>query len=64
MITPIDKARHACYGVMCNRRKECQRYDRIEQTSTDCTIATCDNGMGDKPLFLAMEPEKQEGEAA
>jgi len=59
MITPISKAQHACYGVTCDRRKDCQRYALIEQTSTDNTIATCDNGLGDKPMFVAVE--KKEG---
>lgn len=50
----------SCYGICCQRRKECQRYARIEQTSTDHTIATCDNGLGDKPLFIALElPARQ-----
>ncbi|RQO58005.1 hypothetical protein DBR47_14530 [Paucibacter sp. KBW04] len=64
MITPIDKAQHACYGIMCDRHSTCLRYAMVEQTSTDHTIATCDNGLGDKPLFLAMETEKKEGETA
>lgn len=54
-ILPITAARPACYGICCDRRKTCQRYDLIEQASTDHTISTCDNGLGDKPLFVAIK---------
>jgi len=55
MVRPITPTHPACYGVMCERHSQCQRYDLVEQTSADDTIATCDDGRAGRPMFVEME---------
>jgi len=53
-IHPITPTTPACYGVCCERHAECARYALVEGPVSRFTIATCDSGKGEKPLFAAM----------
>lgn len=54
-IYPISEKVPACYGICCKRHHDCARYAAVEWTSQDQTIATCDDGSGGRPLFLAAD---------
>ena len=54
MIRAISDTTPACYGVACPKHASCTRYAAVETTSPDHTIATCDDGIGGRPLFVAM----------
>lgn len=51
-ITPITDKAPACYGVLCPQHGQCGRYAAVEATSPDQTIATCDDGRAERPLFI------------
>jgi len=54
MIRAISDTAPACYGVACPKHAACSRYAAVETTSPDHTIATCDDGAGGRPLFVAV----------
>ncbi len=58
-ITPLTKAETACFGVCCERHQACQRYHAAEGAPTN-TIATCDDGQGNRPLFVAVAEAPKE----
>ena len=57
-IKQITETHPAGYGVVCPKHGQCARYAMVEQTSADDTIATCDDGQGGRPLFVALSVEK------
>lgn len=54
MIRALSPTTPACYGVVCHKHATCTRYAAVETTSPDHTIATCDDGKGGRPLFVAV----------
>lgn len=59
MIRALSPTTPACYGVSCAKHATCTRYAAVETTSPDHTIATCDDGTGDRPLFVAVVQTEQ-----
>jgi hypothetical protein len=55
-IVPISDKAPACYGICCSRRRECARYEAVDSTLMDHTIATCCDGAGERPLFIERKP--------
>ncbi len=58
MIRPISPTAPACYGVLCKQHGQCQRYAAVETTSPDHTQATCHDGQGGYPMFVAIQPKE------
>lgn len=56
-ISPITDKTPACYGICCSRRRDCARYEAVESTPMDHTIASCGTG-DEQPLFVAMKQEQ------
>jgi hypothetical protein len=45
-----------CYGKICNRHAQCQRWQAVNGSiGHPRTIGTCLDGNGDRPLFVAVE---------
>jgi hypothetical protein len=53
----IDYLTPACFGVMCPRHKDCQRYAAVENAPhTQQRIGTCDPSLTTFPLFAQKGP--------
>lgn len=48
-----------CYGVGCAQHANCKRYSDVEGSDAISYIATCEDGGGERPLYLAMQPALQ-----
>lgn len=58
-ITPITEKTPACFGVMCERHKDYQRYHAVEQVSSSNTvIGNCFEHGTDTPLFVPIQQEE------
>lgn len=57
-IVPITASTPACYGICCPKHSQCARYEAVETTSMDATIATCQGGDGERPLFVQLQTEE------
>lgn len=56
-ITPEHPA--ACYGVGgCPHHSDCQRYQAVEETDPNDTVATCSDGHGAWPWFVATKEDE------
>lgn len=58
MIRAITATTPACYGVCCPRRKDCQRYAAVETSSQEDTVTTCEDGAGERPLFVEQKAKE------
>lgn len=47
----------ACYGVACPEHARCKRYAAVEGGDALHYIATCDDGGGERPLFVPIQRE-------
>lgn len=56
-ISPITDATPACYGICCPQRRNCARYEAVESSPIDHTIASCGAGGEELPLFVPMKKE-------
>lgn len=51
-ITPITDKTPACFGVVCEKHGQCQRYANVEASEPHNTIGTCVEHDGSRPLFI------------
>lgn len=53
----ITESVPACYGVTCPQRAQCRRYTAVEGSDALHYIATCEDGSGERPLFIPISQE-------
>lgn len=58
MTTQKPPSEKACYGILCEKHAQCQRYHAIDGAPAhQQRIGTCDrDGNGERPLFLVKVP--------
>ena len=46
-----------CFGTCCEQHAQCRRYTAVEGSDALHYIATCEDGSGERPLFIPIRKE-------
>lgn len=49
-----------CYGVACSQHAQCKRYTAVEGSDAISYIATCEDGGGERPLFVPIRSQQEQ----